>query len=239
VAFFGVREYQLGDPLRRLNWRVSARHSHRLFTNEFEQERITDVGLILDARQRNNVRGTAGSLFEHAVAATASLATTFLNDGNRVGLLVYGGFLNWTFPGYGKMQRKRILESLAQAKTGESLIFESFDYFPTRFFPSKSQLVLVSPLCQEDLAVLIRLCARGYQVLVVSPDPVSFETRALRDQPGVGLASRIARLERSLLLHKLRRGGVQVVNWQVERPLERVIRASLGPTPQWFRSVGR
>jgi uncharacterized protein (DUF58 family) len=238
VAFYGVREYQPGDPLRWINWRVSARHRHRLFTNEFEQERVADVGLILDARGRSDVRGPEGTLFEHAVAATASLASSFLNDGNRVGLLVYGGFLDWTFPGYGKLQRKRIMEALARAETGESMVFESFDYLPTRFFPAKSQIVLVSPLCAGDPSMLIRLRARGYQVLVVSPDPVSFEARTLSAQPDVELAARIARLERALLLRKLRRAGIQVVDWQVERPFDRVVHASLDRTPQWFRAVG-
>lgn len=238
VAFYGVREYQSGDPLRWINWRMSARHSHELFTNEFEQERVADVGLILDARRRSDVRGRGGMLFEYAVSATASLAASFLNDGNRVGLLVYGGFLDWTFPGYGKLQRKRILEALAQVETGESMVFESFDYLPTRFFPAKSQLVLVSPLCADDPPMLVRLRARGYQLLIVSPDPVSYEARALRAQPGVELAARIARLERALLLRKLRRAGIQVVDWQVDRPLDRVVHASLGRTPQWFRAVG-
>jgi uncharacterized protein (DUF58 family) len=238
VAFYGVREYQPGDPLRWINWQVSARHRHRLFTNEFEQERVADVGLILDARRRSDVRGPGGALFEHAVAATASLASSFLNDGNRVGLLVYGGFLDWTFPGYGKLQRKRILEALARAETGESMVFESFDYLPTRFFPAKSQIVLVSPLCAGDPPMLVRLRARGYQVLVVSPDPVSFEARTLGAQPDVELATRIARLERALLLRKLRRAGIQVVDWQVERPFDRVVHASLDRTPQWFRAVG-
>jgi uncharacterized protein (DUF58 family) len=238
VAFYGVREYQPGDPLRWINWRVSARHRHRLFTNEFEQERVADVGLILDARRRSDIRGSGGALFEHAIAATASLASSFLSDGNRVGLLVYGGFLDWTFPGYGKLQRKRILEALARAETGESMVFESFDYLPTRFFPARSQLVLVSPLCMGDTPMLVRLCARGYQLLVVSPDPVSFEARMLGAQPEVELAKRVARLERALLLRKLRRAGIQVVDWQVDRPLDRVVHASLGRTPRWFRAVG-
>jgi uncharacterized protein (DUF58 family) len=238
VAFYGVREYQPGDPLRWINWRVSARHRHRLFTNEFEQERVADVGLILDARCRSDVRGSGGVLFEHAIAATASLALAFLNDGNRVGLLVYGGFLDWTFPGYGKLQRRRILEALARAETGESMVFESFDYLPTRFFPAKSQLVLVSPLCMGDPPMLVRLRARGYQLLVVSPDPVSFEARMLGARPGVELAARIALLERALLLRRLRRAGIQVVDWQVDQPFDRIVHAALDRTPQWFRAVG-
>jgi len=228
VEFFGVREYQLGDPLRWINWRVSARHPRELFTNEFEQERIADVGLILDARRRNDVHAGDDSLFEHAVRAAASLAQVFLSDGNRVGLLVYGWFLDWTFPGYGKVQRERILRALARARTSDSIVFDTLDYLPVRFFPARSQIVVISPLCQDDLPVLTRLRARGYSLLVISPDPISFEERTLGPQPGVQLAVRIARLERTLLLRKLRQAGIRTVDWQVDKPFDQAIHAALG-----------
>jgi uncharacterized protein (DUF58 family) len=238
VDFYSVREYQLGDPMRWINWRVSARHPHTLFTNEFEQERIADVGLILDARQRSEVRINGQSLFEHAVHATASLANAFLNDGNRVGLLVYGRLLDWTFPGYGKIQRERILQALARAEPGESLVFDNLDYLPTRFFPARSQLVLVSSLWEDDLPILIRLKARGYQLLVISQDPVTFETRAFESDPSVVLATRIARLERTLLIRKTQQVGIQIMNWQVDQPFDHAVHASLDRLPHWFRAVG-
>ncbi len=225
--FYGVREYQMGDPLRWINWRASARHQHTLFTNEFEMERIADVGLILDARQQTNVFTDRDSLFEYAIGATAGLAETFLDDGNRVGMLVYGRGLEITYPGYGKVQRERIMRALARARTGDSLVFENLDYLPVRFFPAKSQIVLVSPLRDEDLPVLTRLRARGYEVLVVSPDPVAFEAQKFEPQASVDLALRISRLERELLLRRLRRVGIQVINWQVDQPFDKVMRKSL------------
>ena len=61
VEFFGVREYQQGNPLRWINWRASARHRNTLFINEFEQERVADVSIILDTRQRSEVKVKGGS----------------------------------------------------------------------------------------------------------------------------------------------------------------------------------
>ena len=52
MVFWGVREFQLGDTLRQINWKVSSKQDQNLFTNEFEMERIADVGLILDAASR-------------------------------------------------------------------------------------------------------------------------------------------------------------------------------------------
>ena len=226
--FYGIREYQLGDLLRRINWKSTARHESTLFTNEFERERVADVGLILDARQRTNVMAPTESLFDHSVLATAALADMFLQSGNRVGLLIYGRGQETTFPGYGKVQREKILRALAVAETGDNMALESFTYLPTRLFPPRSQIILVTPLCQEDLPVLSRLRSYGYQMLVVSPDPVQFEADRFRFETTQPMAVRIARLERQVLLRRMQRAGILVVDWQVDFPLGQAIFTEVG-----------
>jgi uncharacterized protein (DUF58 family) len=238
VDFFGVREYQVGDPLRWINWKVTARHEQTLYTNEFEQERIADVGLILDARSQSDIHSKEGSLFEYSIQVTASLADAFLSDGNRVGLLIYGRGQEKTFPGYGKVQRERILRALGNARTSDNLALQSLNYLPTRFFPAHSQIVMVSPLSNDDLPVLFQLRALGYSLLIVSPDPVSFEARLYSKDEVVRVATRLANLERVLLLHKLQRGGIQTVDWDVTRSFDQVAYAMLGRLPRGIHAVG-
>ena len=228
TSFFGVREYQLGDLQRRINWKSSARHDMGLYTNEFERERVADVGLILDARQRTDVQAPRGTLFEYGVSAAAALADMFLQSGNRVGLLIYGRGQETTFPGYGKMQREKILRALAQAAPGDNMALESFSYLPTRFFPPRSQIILISPLCQEDQPVLERLRSYGYQLLIVSPDPVDYEGRMYGFETTQPLAVRIATLERQLILRRLQRAGILVVDWKVEQPLNQALFTAIG-----------
>jgi len=228
TSFFGVREYQLGDLQRRINWKASARHDNALFTNEFERERVADVGLILDARQRTDVQGPQGTLFEYGVSAAASLADMFLQNGNRVGLLIYGRGQEATFPGYGKVQREKILRSLAQAAPGDNMALESFTYLPTRFFPPRSQIILISPLCQEDHSALSRLRSYGYQLLIVSPDPVDFEAHAYGFETTQPLAVRIATLERQLIVRRLQRAGILVVDWKVAQSLNQALFTAIG-----------
>ena len=239
IDFFGIRAYQKGDALRHINWRANARHPGAVFTNEFEQERVADVGIILDARQRTNVQIGGQSLFEHSILAAGTLAGAFLSDGNRVSLLSYGGLLDWTVPGYGKLQQERILQSLARAQLGDSMVFDKLEHLPARFFPPKSQIVLVSPLASDDADLLPRLRARGYQVLIISPDPIDFELSLLPENELVQMAARIARVERELLSRKLRQAGVQVVDWSVSTPLDHLLRSSpaaMRPFP--IRNIG-
>jgi uncharacterized protein (DUF58 family) len=227
IDFYGLREYQMGDPRRWINWRASARHDQEIFVNQFEQERIADVGIILDARQQSNIITPDGkSLFEYGVQAAGSLSDALLNDGNRVALLIYGFGMERTFRGYGKVQQERILYALGQARTGHNFALESLGYLPTRFFPAGSQLVMVSPLMMADVAPLMQLRACGYDLLVVSPDPVDFEAHEIGLKGD--LPWEVARLERTLLLRKLQRLGIRVLDWQVERPLEPLVRATLG-----------
>jgi len=223
IEFFGVREYQFGDSPRTINWQVSARHDENLYSNEYQQERVADVGIVLDARTRANLFHVDRSIFEHSVTATAALSDAFLTQGNRVGLLVYGSYLGWTLPGYGKIQRERIMHALAHAEIGVSSVFAGLEHLSPRMFPLESQIVLVSPLVNDDLNVLTQLRGRGYQVMVVSPDPIKFELGCLLSSPQADLAARIIRVERDLLIRRLERAGIQVVGWDVSIPLDQAV----------------
>lgn len=230
IDFWAVRDYQSGDSQRQINWRLSARSERELFTNIFEQERVADVGIIVDAREKTNVTKDDGSLFEHAVDAAAALAQNFLDDGNRVSLLVYGSGVIRVFPGYGRVQRDRILNALAKAQPGVNFALESLTHLPTRFFPTQSQLVLISPLLPEDIPVIVGMRARAYALLLVSPDPISFE-HADDGEASSTAAYRIAAAERTLMLRQARQAGAQVIDWHVSQPLESTIREGLARQP--------
>jgi uncharacterized repeat protein (TIGR01451 family) len=225
VEFFDVRAYQQGDSPGWINWRATARHPQDVFSNQFEQERSADVGLILDGRHRTNDFGDR-SIFENSVLAAAALADTFLNAGNRVGLLFYGRQLAWTIPGYGKMQGERILHDLSRLEPGDTQNFSEL-YIPRHLFPSRSQLVLVSPLISEDYDMLAALRIRGYHLLVVSPDPVSFEAVGMPETHTNLLARRIVQLQRAVLFRRLRGAGIHVVDWDTSQPFEKIAKRDL------------
>lgn len=240
IEYFGSRPYRPGDELRRINWKATARRDEPV-TDEFEQERAADVGILLDARRIADVCACAGDerLFEHSVRAAASLARYFLRKGNRVGLLRYGEHLDWTFPGFGKRQEEKILEALTRARQGDSLVFQELERLPVWLFPAGSQLVLISPVRREDVPFIRYLRARDWRVLVISPDAIAFELHHGRNEAPAGrqgawereTAARLARLKRSTLLDKLRRAGVRVVDWDVREPLVRALRHARRPMP--------
>ena len=226
--FFGVREYHSGDPLRSLDWRLTARHPRKFFTKEFEQEEIAEIGLILDARESTDLRIGEESLFEHCVGATASLAEMFLHQGHRVGLLVFGGTMSTAFPGYGKTQLHRILGCLSKAKVEKKIGAAAYlNFIPIRMFPSHALIVIISSLVSADRLLFQRLRAYGYQALLVSPDPIDFAYPTLAQDISNRLAIRATRVERRLKLNNIAQLQIPVIDWQVSQPLFPLVRNAL------------
>ena len=227
VEFFGIREYHAGDPMHWINDRASARYENTLFINEFEQERATDVGLILDCRVETNFFLGNAELLEYGTQAAATLAEYFLSYGNRVGMLIYGGVRNWVHPGYGKIQHERVFRALAAVRLYDNHVSQELAHMPARLFSARSQLVLISSLLFQDLSTLISLRAHGYPLLVITPDPIDFESKLLGSGQAISQAIRIARLEREHLLRQLRRTGSRVVEWRVDQPFHEAVHIAL------------
>jgi uncharacterized protein (DUF58 family) len=119
IEWFGTRQYQPGDPIRRIHWKTAARWG-KLAIVEFEQERAADVVVVLDVRRHAYPIESAEDLLDDAARAAANLCDAFLLAGHRVGLLLYGTYLDRVFPGYGRRHALRLRHKLAAARHGGS-----------------------------------------------------------------------------------------------------------------------
>jgi len=90
------------------------------------------------------------STFRALRGRCCSVASAFPPARQSGGLLVYSQIPAVDLSGYGKVQRERILHALANAVPGGSQIFEGLQYLPTPLFPPQSQIVLVSPLLEDE-----------------------------------------------------------------------------------------
>ena len=238
IDFYGIRGYSPGDPWRWINWKVSGRFPGDLFVNVFEQDRMAEIGLIVDARFNSNLGSEPESTLAHSIQAAASLSELLLSQGNQVGLLVFGSHLDWTVPRSGKVQRERILGALARANLGHSQIFEQLRHLPSRLFPPHTQLILFSPLLRSDVDDLIGLRARRYPLLVISPDQVELEARSLPARPHVKLALRLARVEQAVITRRLAQAGVFRLLWDTSMPFEQLTEMYLSRPSPWLASIG-
>lgn len=104
--FHALREYQVGDDLRRVHWRSTAR-TGELMIREHDLPWQTRATLVLDDRRRS----TDGHTFEKMVEATASVAASLLRSRALTRLLtVEGGETGF---GSGHEHQDAVLEQLA------------------------------------------------------------------------------------------------------------------------------
>jgi uncharacterized protein (DUF58 family) len=226
--FWMVREYHSGDPLKQLDWRMTARHPHRFFTREFVQEKTAEITLVLDGRLKLDLTVGKKNLFEIEVKAAASLAGMFLRQGHRVGLVVMGRTPVKVMPDYGKIQLNRILNCLAGVEAGTSGSFESLEETPIGHISRKSLMTVISPMDSFDMPFYRRLKAAGFEVLLICPDILDFANPILDRSTAGQLALRAGRLERALNLSRVSQISVSVIDWRVESPLWPLVRGALG-----------
>ena len=86
-----IREYRVGDDLRRVHWRSTARRGAVMVRSD-EHPGRPDVVLLLDSRAGAHAGRGAGSSLEWAVSLTASAAVHLHRRGHRVRLLHDGAF---------------------------------------------------------------------------------------------------------------------------------------------------
>ena len=177
----------------------------------------------------SGLHANTGAELGTAVRAAATLTGPILRSGNRLGMLVYGPGMESVFPGYGKVQQQRILRALARAGAGHNYALESLAHIPTRFFPSGSQIILISPLSPEDPPLVSNLAMLGYGVLVISPNPLIFvnvgKNGALLSQDD--LAWRLATAERRFQIQSMQRAAVRVIDWDVRQSLAPLLQIAL------------
>jgi uncharacterized protein (DUF58 family) len=219
IEFADLRPFLPGDRPRSINWRATARRG-ALMVNQRHPERSTDVVLFLDSFV--DVRWDRGSTLDLAVGAAASLASAYLRQRDRVGLVSFGGFVQWLQPGSGQAALYRLLDTLMETQVFATAAWKGIRHLPPRTLPAKALIVALTPLVDErGVAALFDLLARGYDVAVVDISPL---TRAGRVSGDWGaLAHRLWALERETLRHRYQRLGAAVVEWTEAQHLQQVL----------------
>ena len=148
LEFYSVREYVPGDPLKRINWRASARFDD-LLANQFMSELGGDTIIALDARHISEMITPTDSMVTHSIRAAAIIAYRLLRDRNRVGLIVLGDNLHKVHPAFGRRQFDRILTTLTRTKPGSIWEIGNLAGYLSLFFSRMTQIIVITPLLDE------------------------------------------------------------------------------------------
>ncbi len=228
--FFSLREYMPEDALKKINWKATARFLEPM-TNEFIGEKSGDVILIVDGHRKNIIGNSERNTLDATIRAAGTLASSILEDRNRVGLIILGDYLRWLYPDSGRDHFYKIMEKLSGVKEGGQWELEDTKWILRGFFPKRSMIIFISPLLSKDVSeTLLDICMEEHNVMVISPDPLVIEKEIIDDHSS--LAENLSQLDREVILDKLWKYSI-VVDWNPNEPLEASLREV---TRYWKRS---
>lgn len=219
IEFAEIRPFQPGDELRHVNWRATARHGEK-WVNARRPERNADVILFLDTFV--DIGSAQSGTLDLTVRAAAALAARYLRDRERVGVIGFGGTVEWLIPGSGQRQLYQIVESLLTTRLSFSYAWKDVSFIPRHTLPPQALVVALTPLVDErTIQALFDLLRRGFDTAILELSPAAFLPAASSET--LLLARRIWSLDRALLLDRYREFGGAVVSWSSDRSLESAI----------------
>jgi uncharacterized protein (DUF58 family) len=215
-----VREYQPGDPLRNVNWPVSARRG-TLYVTERLAEQSAKVVAMIDAS--GDVQQADTSTLELSVHGALAVVQAALRRGDRAGVVSLGGVVRWLAPDLGRKHFYRVVEALLDVQAGTGTAPSDLAGFPRTVLPRGAAVVVFSPLLDERVINAVAdLRRRGYGLAVV--DVLRVEPRARPEADYDPIAIRMWRLGRRGIRHRLAELGVPVGTWGEGVELDEVLR---------------
>jgi len=200
TLFAGVRPYQVGDPIRRVHWRATAR-TGAVVSKRFDPSRAREVLVALDVQTMPGAHWTLhfdDELVESLMVAAASLARHALAEGASCGLAAAAfsrtlDRLAVVAPRAGRDQLAAITDLLGRLSEIPSAPFERLlARLPQTISPGTTVIVLTARDPAPYLAALTRLDRSGYPVQLVGLGPNG--EQALARARAFGLAAVIGSL---------------------------------------------
>ncbi|KAF1012739.1 MAG: hypothetical protein GAK31_03956 [Stenotrophomonas maltophilia] len=170
--FHQMREYRVGDSLRQLDWKATAR-ARKLVSREYQDEKNQQLVLLVDTGRRMLVSESGLSHFDHALNAALVVAYLALHQGDAAGLFAaHGAQRRWVAPQRGM----GTLEHLLRASYDLQPQALATDYLAMATELSlrqrrRSLVMLVTNVRDEDIEDLlaaVRLLQRRHLVCVAS-----------------------------------------------------------------------
>ncbi|MCL6477258.1 MAG: DUF58 domain-containing protein [Peptococcaceae bacterium] len=110
--FESLRDYQVDDEYRRINWGATARRG-RLVSNQYEVDKSQNIILALDAGRMMSGEVNNLSKLDHAINASLLLGYVGVNRDDKVGLLAFAQRVKlYIPPRKGQPQLQKILAGL-------------------------------------------------------------------------------------------------------------------------------
>tara|TARA_B100000925_G_scaffold13232_1_gene9226 strand:+ start:1188 stop:2057 length:870 start_codon:yes stop_codon:yes gene_type:complete len=185
MTFSEVREYEIGDDLRTIDWNVTARYNSP-FVKVFEEEREITLMLMVDVSSSSSFGTNKRFKRELVSEISAVLAFSAIKNNDKVGVIFFSDKIEkFISPSKGKKHILRIIKEILtfQSTSKKTNIKKALEYF-NRVTKKRSICFLLSDFFDSDFFEPVKLSAKRHDLVAVN----TLDSREL-EIPNVGLLS--------------------------------------------------
>jgi len=177
MAFSEVREYMPGDPIRSIDWNVTARLNHP-YVKVFEEEREITMMLIVDFSASENFGSKSMLKREMITEVAAVLAFSAVQNNDKIGVILFSDKIEkYIPPKKGKSHILRIIRELIDFEptgTGTN-IKEALGFF-NNVTKKRSIAFLISDMLDSDYEKPLRIAKRKHDFVTLLTKDIAEET---------------------------------------------------------------
>ena len=166
MSFSEVREYQIGDDVRSIDWNVTARFDHP-FVKIFEEERELTVMLLVDM-SGSQFFGSQGQLKRDvAVEISAILAFSAMKNNDKVGALIFSDQIEKFVPARkGQSHALRIVRELIsfEPKHTATSLKGALDYL-NHVLKKRSIVFVISDFMDSGYEASLRIAGKRHDLI--------------------------------------------------------------------------
>ena len=185
MTFSEVREYEIGDDLRTVDWNVTARYNSP-FVKVFEEEREITLMLMVDVSSSSSFGTNKRFKRELVSEISAVLAFSAIKNNDKVGVIFFSDKIEkFISPSKGKKHILRIIKEILtfESTSKKTNIKKALEYF-NRVTKKRSICFLLSDFFDSDFFEPVKLSAKRHDLVAVN----TLDSREL-EIPNVGLLS--------------------------------------------------
>ncbi|MFX1534921.1 MAG: DUF58 domain-containing protein [Promethearchaeota archaeon] len=221
--FQGVRDYQLGDELRTINWRVTAKFN-TLATNEFALDQSAQVCVILDHTTSTE------RVLEEGVMAALSASEYLISQRNKLGFFGIGELVNEIPAMRGKRQLLRISDYLidvrASSPSHDGILKNRLNIKLRPALSPFVQIIFISPLYSRIMLEFLLDLAKqsGDDILLILPRLESYVEKYRYNSRHARLANTLLALDRAYVLDHVSKFAISQIHWFPNGPKYEIIK---------------
>jgi uncharacterized protein (DUF58 family) len=168
MAFSEVREYQVGDEIRTIDWNVTARFNHP-YVKTFDEERELTVMLLIDVSGSGNFGTVVQQKQDVATELCAVLAFSAIQNNDKVGVIFFSDKIEKFIPP--KKGRSHILMIIRELidftpKNKGTNVAEALRYF-TSAIKKRSTAFVISDFISGPFEDQLKIANKKHDVIAL------------------------------------------------------------------------